>query len=346
MESQLTQLWPLLPHVQGIGSESVVRWMAKKGANVVGDCAGSLRELTNAAKTFAEWNFYIAPNPTFKKVGTRHTASDVSHWSWLLLDVDPQEPQYDAKAALDDVLWALDTETEYVTQPLVIDSGRGLQAWIRLDDMSLNHWCGTCHDSDPQQIRREVQIAMRYWLKKISDKVGMTHGCKLDTTTSDLPRIMRCPGTLNLKTGKRASLILTGEPNPAFALRLIELVPKEEYKLAVGSLALGGRRWQDAFPHLTESAKLFILEGTQEPGRHTSMWHTAMKLTELELEEPEITKALQYGNYSCRNGLGEKAPLSDKDLKHAIDTARRRGYNSSFPVRPGRLITVEGNPNG
>src|SRR3990172_5649893 len=88
MADDLTRLWNALPHPP----RTVVRWMARgrsSGGRVQGDFASSLSELETAVRTFPHLNFYVCPNPTYVRTGIRHSAKDVSHWSWLLLDIDP-----------------------------------------------------------------------------------------------------------------------------------------------------------------------------------------------------------------------------------------------------------------
>lgn len=303
-KSELRKLWDVLPHLEG----TVVRWMAKRGTtNVRGDFVTSLRELEMAVRTYEGWNFYVAPNPSTSRVGVRHSAADVSHWSWMLIDMDPMwETGYDAPTALDEALLWLGEWMGYELVPFRLDSGRGAQAWIRLGDSLL--------DAD----RMIVSRTMRYWLHRLDEKLGELHGCRVDTTSSDLPRVMRCPGTVNQRTGRMAQIVQIGTEHVGLGTRLITGVPPEVFDEPEVQGDFAGQPWQFVVSYLTIKAKTFLTAGWQEPGRHEAMWHTAKRLQESGVSREETHKALLYGNTMCRNGLGALSPLSNDDINHVL----------------------------
>lgn len=283
----------------------------KPGERVQGDYAASLHDLEQAVATFPHLNFYVCPNPTFSRVGVRHSGGDVSHWSWFLLDIDPLDgaANPDPEGMLIQALLWLTTKWGRILTPLLIDSGRGRQAWFRLDDTPLDGlWLS----------RRDVSRAQRYWLTQMDEDLGEQHGCRIDTTCSDLPRPMRCPGTTNLKTGRAAYMFADGLADPGLQT-IIMNVPAEVLQMPDPTGPAHGLPWQYAMPHMTNKARTFVMDGWTEPGRHEAAWHTAKRLQEAGVTREEARRALWNGNKQCH-----PRPLDDKDIEHALETAYRK----------------------
>lgn len=307
-------LWSLLPHPSG----SVVRLFTRVGDARDGDFAQSAAEIRAFAKANQGSNVYVAPNPTNSTIGARHTTAEVTHWSFFLIDMDPVEDLSSPDAALDEaLLWLgewLGSDFKR-RRPIIIDSGRGMQAWIRLDDVPL-------HDFDAPEGAVTRSIARRangYWLKKLDERLGVSNGCRIDTSVSDLPRVMRCPGTINMKTGRQARFVEW--PDTVFgglATRLVVGTPKRflvDPEPPVGIAA--GLPWQEVFTHLTRTAQMYLSTGQEEPGRHKVLWHTAKKFQELGVSKDEARRALRWANRL----KGKEAKLPLEQVEHALSTA-------------------------
>lgn len=317
---ELSLLWEQLPHPPN----TVVRWFAKKDGQRVGEYVESLSELKRVVEKYSTWNFYIQPNPSISKAGTRCSAKDVSHWSWFLLDVDPllnsenPNPETVMEEAL---LWFgewLGWDFK-VNSPLLLDSGRGTQAWFRLEDSILSG------DEDRQYISKLQQ----HWLRKIAKQVGTKFECRVDTTTSDLPRIMRCPGSINQKTGKMATIIRTCDSLTGIRRRMIDVAPKFTYEPPTERATLpAGLPWQILRPTLTLMAKNFLDYGAEHPGRHKAIHHTAKLLYEKGLDQPEVEKAINSGNKKCR-----PEPLDSKEIHRIINDVFRKGIDGVFTAK-------------
>lgn len=292
----------------------------------MGDFARSLPELIHAAEAYEGWNFYVAPNPCSPSGGVRHSTQHVTHWSWFLLDMDPQIlDDYDASAALEPaLLWFGEWMGRDFTKnrPFILDSGRGCQAWFRLIDFRLH----------PEEAKNASRV-MRYWLHRLKEKVGQVSGCCVDPSTSDLPRVMRCPGTKNMKTGRMARIL---HDNRHVFRGLSELMvtgtPIEVLMEPEPTGTCEGLPWQYAMSHVTIKARTFCLEGWQEPGRHEAMWHTVKKMQEVGIIKAEAEKAVRHGNSLCRNGMGQISPLHEKDVRHALDSVYGRVLESSLVI--------------
>jgi len=312
------ELWDILPHPP----ETVIRMMAKPHEGfIMGDSARTRLEMENFARYWGsrEHSIYVCPNPCREGVaGVRHFAKDVTHWSYFLLDVDPISDEYNAQAALDEALlwlgaWVGRDFSMY--PPITIDSGRGRQAWIRLQDVPLD-------DSGENVHPRVARAVNGYWLKKLDERLGLVHGCRVDTSVADLCRPMRCPGTVNQKTGRQANFIVrTGHVFRGLETLLTVGTPKEVTAAPPVTVSRPGLSWQKAFSSLTLTAQTYLLHGQEEPGRHKTMFHTAKKLQEVGCTRESVRRAITYAN-SLR---GEDSALETKDIEHALDTAFKGG---------------------
>ena len=312
----MKSLWGLLPHPT---SDHVVRLFAKRGDEKIGDFAATPGELRRFVNSCNLYNCYVAPNPTTSKTGLRHDSSDVTHWSYLFFDIDPVEPNAVPTLALEETLkifggWCgRDLVEKY--RPTIIDSGRGVQAWLRTDDFEFQA-------DDPTLSRKVVRRIVGYWLKRLSDRLGLAHGCKLDTSCSDLPRVMRIPGTVNIKTGTVTKLLHAQErPFPWLIPFLHAGCPREATE-EVYHVPCPGLPWQMAFTKLTPTAQRYIQNGKEEPGRHSAAFHVAKSFQELGIDRNEARKALRIGNPR----LGPSNEMATKDLEHALDSAY--GYDN------------------
>lgn len=305
--STFEQLWGILPHPEG----SVLRWFAKKGDRREGEFAESAGALQRATKIFDGWDFYIQLNPTNERCGTRVTAKDVTHWCWFLIDVDPVETVFDAKAAVEEaVLWTGEW-AGYNLTPAIVNSGRGYQAWVRLQCMTL----GPQDEDVSTSPRWRARQTMRYWLKKLDRHLGTVHGCRVDASCSDLPRVMRCPGTVNHKTGRLAVLEQPGVLHPGLDARLTTAVPPEEFKIVARTSLPEGTPWQIVYPRLTNAARRYLDNGQTEPGRHAAAMACAYSLRDAGLHRTEAVKALIQGNDRS------DPPMSDTDLDRILSSA-------------------------
>lgn len=289
-----------------------MRWFARRGEDRTGGYADTYAELVNAVLHNPERDFYLAPNPSTSRTRIRHSHIDVGYWCWFFLDIDPVKSVDDGadprNLLAQSLLWLGSTHGVNFTRhpPIVIDSGRGLQAWIRLETLALD-----------DALRRKVRLAMSHWLRRMSKELGTVEGCRLDPTCSDLPRVMRCPGTTNYKTGRLASFLhITDHVYVGLGDHLLSRAPSETYdEDSAPSVAVS--TWQEAYPHLTLKAQTYLTDGATEPGRHEKAWHTAKCLAERRLHKDEVRRALRYAN--ARRGSENELP--PRDIEHALATA-------------------------
>jgi len=316
--SEFKRLWQVLPHPPG----SVVRLFSRNGDQRNGDFAESAGDIRRFADAHAEGNIYVAPNPTDFRGGTRHSTRHVTHWSYFLIDCDPVEPDYDAAAALYQALtwlgeWAGKDFKRRL--PLIIDSGRGMQAWIRLEDIVLDPNVARKDGIDAGRIHPKTAARVNsHWLKRLSDRLKVVHGCQIDTSVSDLPRVMRCPGTYNAKTGRKACIVnYTDEVFEGFAYLLSTIDEKYLDEPESDVEIESGQTWQRVFHHLTRTAQTYLTAGWSEPGRHKTANHTARTLREKGCTRHECWKALKRANKL----RGEEEALPLDQLKGCLNSA-------------------------
>jgi hypothetical protein len=323
-QEQVKLLWSILPHPT---PESVVRLFAKGGGKKFGDFARNPADIIRFIEGSPSMDIYIAPNPTLCTTGIRHTAADVTHWSYLLLDVDPIMEESQPLVVLEKVLRQLEDWTGQDLRPIILDSGRGAQAWIRLEDLllsdvetSLDALWGP--DSREPILRKTARKVMGHWLKRLAEKLGTFEGCRLDSCTSDLPRVMRCPGTINVKTGRVASLVVvTEEAHHGLAHLLVIGTPERVFDEPEPGELAPGTPWQLVFTKLTLKAQRYLTEGKEDPGRHETMWHVCKKLQEVGIDKNEARRALQYANNLLGPDLALPAEQIETDLNQVYGRA-------------------------
>lgn len=304
-EDEVRKLWSLLPHPT---PEHVVRLFAKKGERKIGDSAKSPERVMTFLRGTEGMDRYVGVNPTTSTTGVRHKSEDVTHWSYLLLDADPLTGAENPHPGqfLTDAIRLLEDQVGKVLEEdvLVIDSGRGMQGWIRLNDVFLID----------DEHRKYARKTMGYWLNLLSDKLGTQYECRLDTSVSDLPRVMRMPGTVNTKTGRTARIV---NPSSRVFLGLDRLlvsgVPAEKF-LEPDSLTVApGTPWQKVYNLLTVKAQNYLMNGKLEPGRHETMWHVITSLHEKGISREQARLAVSRANLlnGKENALPEKQIETD-----------------------------------
>lgn len=342
--SEIRRLWELLPHPPG----TFTRWFARMGNERLGGGCDDVEELVLSAFSCGGlnggMNFYVAPNPASTRAGTRHNAEQVTHWSWFVMDIDPVGPFPRPAVVVDYVLGKLWTWTGIDfsrRRPVIIDSGRGMQVWIRLPDVPLDEEGGPGDLACVALPRLVARVTNGWWLKRLADEVGTMEDCRIDTTCADLPRVMRCPGTVNQKTGNVTSLLVdSAEVFEELPRILSAAVPPELFEPQPIITLPAGTPWQAVFCHLTLRAQDYLTNGKDEPGRHDTAFHVALTLAEAGLPRDEVRRAIQYGNDLWDKRHPEEAAvepraLKPQDIEHSLDTAFRR------LLRDGKSGTLE-----
>ena len=298
------------------------------------------------------FNLYVQMNPTKKKGAGRVSTADISHWNWFLVDLDPisETPKLELAKEFVEMFVA-----NYlgVKQPryTLIDSGRGWQMWFPLPSMSLTYKDGPIEakiivhqaplardfeleDFDETNtrelfIRDAAPRAMSYWLNFLKDRMELTLpdcGVTIDTSVSDLPRVMRLPYTENFKTGRPTSVLRSAAKmfNPGLGGKLISYAPYKVWKQAEYEAY---EMPEDAswlhyllHPGMKVNARIYLTEGVSEGGRHKAATAALLTLKELGCNVTQAEAALLWGARLCSPPLEarEIIPMISRHFQRRI----------------------------
>lgn len=336
-DDQVARAWHL---VATEDPTEVVRWAARRGDRIQGSWAQSPIELVQFAHAYSDWDFYIQPNPTRKKHGVRCSGEDISRWRWFLIDIDPVGDAFlTADLMLEIVAWAQSAMNSYVGTKVTntwVYSGRGVQIWVPLGSATNVHPNPLAHISPGNgNLRYAIQGAQRYWLARLDSRRPFPEIVIDAAACADLPRLFRCPGTINRKTGEMA-LIGFGSsvtPNEGLAQKILAWTPEKEKTpplrpLSQAPLPKGWKApsWQSVVAYMTREGADFITYGATEPGRHRACCAAARSLAEQGVEEDDIVRALLVGAEKCRPDMMEFAAggYFERTARDAVRLAQRR----------------------
>jgi hypothetical protein len=238
---------------------------------------------------------YVAMNPSKQLEGKRVSGRDITHWSTICIDIDPIEAASDPSLAAWSVTAHLREILGEAVAPTVIDSGRGMQLWLRLQPLELN-----------PDLRWRVRSAVGslLWMLKEATPV---HGCVVDTSTSDLARVARMPETVNSKTRRRSEILergqLLGEAGVHSILALAQPFGPPPAAFISGSFEEGG--WKRAAHHMSELSKDFLEFGVPEPGRHKAAYAAAAALRDIGLSIDTAEPLVLAGARRCAPSLSD-----------------------------------------
>jgi hypothetical protein len=273
-----------------------VRWFAKSDRGNVGGIARTPEMLVNAARLseHSGYNMYVTLNPTNERICKRICAADVTHWAFVLVDLDPP---------LNAVHTANDTEPvmrrllDLGLRPAIIETGRGVQYWLRFK---------------PQLIMTPEE--RRYWPDV--NRGFLTHlrayvpeGWRIDLT-ADLARIARMPGSLNQRTGGRAGLLDPGRVENDAAVDVLRSFYVASPTPPHQSGDSEGREWTEVMDDLTLRAKTYINFGATEGSRHESCHHLCRTLREHGVSQESALEAMRLANEACYETLHERELLT------------------------------------
>lgn len=292
-DENLLRVWELL---------HPIRYFAKSQGALHGGWCKTYRSFARTVQNLVNWDFYVTLNPSMG-LGVKAKSAEVSHWSRILIDIDPVTPDALPPYACGLVCGLLMRRFDDIGSSMtVIDSGRGYQVWIELEPLPI---------ASREQARRiERSISKLY--QSVAPEGG---GCRIDTSCSDLGRVARCPGTLNTKSGRLAEILTRYSAwplTPFSPRRILDAFPPEEdlHTPIVGPVPHKG-----IIPYLSERAANFFTDGVTEPGRHAAAYALAASLRELGVPREEALSMVVSGGSLCR------PPLSDMECARATRNA-------------------------
>ncbi|MGH3954461.1 MAG: DNA primase family protein [Mycobacterium sp.] len=146
-------------------------------------------------------NVWFGVNPIGERLSGRGGANDVTRWAAIWCDLDVK-----AEACQDiDHAYAIVDELSAIlgSRPsAIVHSGHGLQPYWPIDDGQIS--ASTSYDGPPLDeavtvaLRAEAAALLKRW-GRLACVVAERLGAKIDRGVYDLARVLRVPGTFNLK---------------------------------------------------------------------------------------------------------------------------------------------------
>lgn len=331
--------WPTL-------ANPAFRIFTRKKDKAFGMVCGNPAQLRNAVNwgELDGWNLYVQMNPSAPLNGTRSSADQIDFWCWFLVDIDPfpgaEFPNpLGALNKVDSIL--RNYIGEKILHRYVIDSGRGMQAWYPLYPIAITErWSfrteplardfeieDTLIGVREYSIRDAAPRAMGYWLNFLRERLNLVgnEGCMVDLCARDLPRVMRMPYTINTKTRRRGDLLEeAADTNYTLGHKLLKYAPYSVWKPVETANVPGvnaSTPWQVFVPYMTRAGRIFIIEGSEEGGRHHAAVAAARSLRDLGCSAVQARLALIDGWMKCDR----------HDDVVEIDTIIRRNFNVAAP---------------
>lgn len=254
------------------------------------------------------WNLYLGLNPGRRAGAVKLNRQDITHWRYVLVDLDPNPGLVPP-----DIMAALAASLLIYAHRLF--TGSGYHYWLPLPKaLEIGHLASSCTAWYEPVNPGTVELTMAGFLQELR-KYGdvWAPGWIIDTHCSDLPRVVRCPGSVNQKTGKRATFerVYGGCPFDISELMRYTLPTPTPPAVVVGPTA----NLLDVIPHLNVRARTFILEGAEKGQRHNACYATCKNLHELGVSRERALEWLLIGAGQCHeNWMGLPADIFMKPL--------------------------------
>lgn len=293
-------LWPKLSTPSGLA------YFAKGHRGVTGGWAKSPDHFERIVRNLdgAAFNTYVHLNTSNHANRYKGSLVDIRTWHRIFVDLDPVDKSPNPSAAARAILRCLPRETA-----THIYTGNGHQLWIEVESTPIQNLAHA----------REIERAMRGYVQWLGAQIDPC-GCHIDVGCCDLSRVARMPGTTNQKKGRQAKLL-------AVATRTLDTRIVFEHTLPPQSIEPAPRvdtpsEWRAIWPHLTEIADRFMMEGIGKGGRHHAAYATARRFRELGVPQQQTLKWLWVGAQRCR------PTLSLSDVEYISRSAYERQEES------------------
>jgi hypothetical protein len=291
------------------------QWFARKDDKVLGGRLRSLDALIGTIRNAEAlgWNLYLNANPTQHVRGKKKLSrEDVTRWRYIVVDLDPT-----AEALAPPQPGVEHLPSQHLLHAHRIFSGRGYQYWLPIIGASeIGHLASSCTSFADPLNPHAVETVMRGYLKALDVCSSVwAPGWKVDPTCSDLGRVVRCPGSVNQRTGRRSTV----ENVSTQLVDIEELAPyaaQAPQPQAVARLEKTSNLY-DVLPHLNVRARTFILEGAESPGRHSACYATCQNLQELGVPAYKALNWCGIGAMKCWE-VDLVNPLSEHDVMKIV----------------------------
>lgn len=283
------------------------RWFAKRATQICGGIVRneiSYRRILHALRT---WDLYVGMNPanTWRKL--KVSDADIAEIIGLVVDIDPITPRMPPEGVESYALDAIETVLGRLPHSIVVSTGRGLQVWLKVQFHILNS----------SEDRLAWRYATKQFIQAVARHFDFTTGYRVDTSCSDLSRLIRAIGSTNQKNGRTVQAISQHQFLPIQPTNFLERYPFIPEPLAPPAHPTGA--WWKSFHLLSGTAKDFLVDGVSEPGRHAACYAAAASLRDVGVEPPIAERLISKGALLC------SPPLPIHDALRACSNAYKGG---------------------
>jgi hypothetical protein len=289
-----------------------MRWFARRKAasheevagGIVRSDASYLRILNN----LPDWDIYVGMNPstTWRKI--KVSDADIAEVIGIVLDIDPLPsagkdfPPLHSTASL--ALSSIESVLGRLPHCAVISTGRGLQVWLKVQFSII----------ESPSHRSHWRYAIKQFVQQTSRHFHSPH-YTIDTSCTDLSRLVRAIGSINQRTHTRVVPIQFHLYPPIQPDTFLSRYPLPKNP-APPTLPLHPiSHWWKIFHLLTDTAQRYLTEGITEPGRHAAAYATAASLRDVGVERPLAERLVTTSASLC------SPPLPHHDALRACSNA-------------------------
>jgi hypothetical protein len=224
--------------------------------------------------------------------GLKAARKHMKVWRAVPIDLDPDtdaHQDYTPGVALGNVLALAENLLPGIRAGATIAyTGRGMQAWLFLAEPvpieSLDH-------------AKTIERKMSGFLHRLRSEWAGQFGYHVDTSVSDLPRVVRCPGSINMKTGQTCRII--AEPTANLCSSMFDGFEADAPKIEIVPVVDSGVTPYMARPFLTGAAYGFITQGEERGGRHKAAVAAVRSIREIGLPLDKAMRWVSKGANRC-----------------------------------------------
>jgi hypothetical protein len=242
--------------------DGIVHFFAKRGTSVVGGVVQGADHFFNLIVNLRSWDVYAHANVPATK-GIKASTKEIHVWRYVVVDIDPNAGGVGRPYDIANAVAARYGGT-------LVDTGRGMQVLLHLVPVNFNTTVGIT--------RPLAEARMARFLRELGSEFDGVGGCHVDTSCSDLARVVRIPDTINWKTERAAKVLRHGDTYHGYE-NLLPIV-RPPSRVAVTPIT-EVKQLANVIPHLTDTAARFLTDGWETPGRHAAAYAAAASLKDV-----------------------------------------------------------------
>ena len=283
----------------GIGllwSSAGINIFAKRGPYILNFHAASTEQALTRIKMLGNWDVYACLNPARTTKG-KPTIADITAVRWFMVDVDPLAdtvlPNY---GPVNEWLrnWLANELGIDHYAPTTVFTGRGFQLWVPV-----------AHTTETMC----AHAGIKGLIQQLATELPAEFGVKVDTTSGEISRVARLPGTINSKTGLMAEIVQhPREQHAECSLEALDKFAVMQYSVPAQQ-SLEGGTYEQIITALSPWSREFVLHGVASSvtSRHGRGYALLQELKNLGVARNFAHQMLISGCHRC------KPPITDTD---------------------------------